>query len=59
MAILILSSHGVRIQCGQTRLFKCPDRNPPPLKFCSALSLAVEGKISFEYSLFNAAKKFH
>lgn len=26
---------------------------PPPLKFCSDLILAVERKISFEYSLFS------
>lgn len=34
------------------RLFKCPNKTPSSLKFCSDLILVAESKIYFEYSLF-------
>lgn len=39
------------------RLFKCCNRNPPLLKFCSDVISEVGRKISFEYSLFEFCQK--
>lgn len=57
MAILIQSLH-MEYAYKVDRLFKCPNRNPPPLKSCSDLILVVERKIFFEYSLFEFCQEF-
>lgn len=51
MVILIQYLH-IEYAYSTDRLFKCHNRNPPLLKFCSDLIPEVGRKISLEYPLF-------